>query len=285
MVATQWTIRNTFLELAEPVGARCRASSDFNVEYSTECLMSAQCKMNGIIEKTCDNSTSAGSWADESDEEREKIITSVDLTDDEEMTIDLTDVPMPTNNMMQCSWMPCMLPMSTAWTPPPSPTRPSEAPILPKPVKTQCVNLDQTQTTVMIRNMPNNYTRTMVLELLDQHGFTGQYDFVYLPIDFETKACLGYAFINMVDREAADSFWSVFNGFSSWSIPSRKVAGVSWSGPHQGLEAHIERYRNSSIMTVGTPDDYKPIILSNGVRTSFPSPTRKLRMSRQSGRR
>jgi len=125
----------------------------------------------------------------------------------------------------------------------------------------------------MIRNMPINYTRTMVLELLEQHGFAGRYDFVYLPIDCETKACL------------ADCFWSTFNGFSSWSIHSCKVAGVSWSGPHQGLEAHIERYRNSSIMTDSTPDDYKPIILSNGVRMPFPSPTHKLRMSRQLSRR
>jgi len=282
MASSQWTIRNTFLELAEPVATRSRASSDFNVQYSTLCL-SAQCQLDSINEKTSDNSTSVGSWADESDEEREKIITGVDLIDDEELTVDLTDVP--TNNMMQCCWMPCMVPMTTAWTPPPSPTRPAEAPILPKPVKQQCVNIDQTKTTVMIRNMPNNYTRTMVLELLDQNGFTGQYDFVYLPIDFETKACLGYAFINMVDAAAANCFWSTFNGFSSWSIPSRKVAGVSWSGPHQGLEAHIERYRNSSIMSDSTPDDYKPIILSKGVRTPFPSATRKLRMSRQSGRR
>jgi len=286
MVATQWAVRNTFLEIVAPVAVRSRASSDFNVEYSTLSLMSAQCKLDSINERTSEISTSAGSWADESEEEREKIITSVDLIhDEEEITVDLTDAP--TNNMMQCCWMPYMMPMTTAWTPspPPSPTRPVEAPILPKPVKKQCVIIDQTKTTVMIRNMPNNYTRTMVLELLEQHGFTGRYDFVYLPIDFETKACLGYAFINMVDAASADCFWSTFNGFSTWSIPSRKVAGVSWSGPHQGLEAHIERYRNSSIMTDSTPDDYKPIILSNGVRTPFPSPTRKLRMSRQLSRR
>merc|ERR1712019_66359 len=88
----------------------------------------------------------------------------------------------------------------------------------------------------------------------DTEGFAGQYDFVYLPIDFETRACLGYAFINMTSSSAAMRFWRVFDGFSRWSIPSRKVSGVSWSGPHQGFDAHIERYRNSSIMSDATPD-------------------------------
>ena len=55
------------------------------------------------------------------------------------------------------------------------------------------------RTTVMLRNMPNNYSRTMLLELLDAEGFAGQYDFLYLPMDFQSRASLGYAFINFVD--------------------------------------------------------------------------------------
>ncbi|CAE7621292.1 ML3, partial [Symbiodinium sp. CCMP2456] len=57
----------------------------------------------------------------------------------------------------------------------------------------------QGRTTVMLRNLPNNYTRDMLLELIDSMGFRGQYDFLYLPIDFQTHACLGYAFVNLVD--------------------------------------------------------------------------------------
>ena len=44
------------------------------------------------------------------------------------------------------------------------------------------------RTTVMLRNVPNNYTREMFLTLLDDHGFAGRYDFVYLPCDFKRQA-------------------------------------------------------------------------------------------------
>ena len=42
------------------------------------------------------------------------------------------------------------------------------------------------------RNIPNNYTREMFLELLDRHGFAGRYDFAYLPCDFYRDANLGH---------------------------------------------------------------------------------------------
>ena len=46
------------------------------------------------------------------------------------------------------------------------------------------------RTTVMLRNIPNNYTREMFLALLDDNGFAGRYDFVYLPCDFRRQANL-----------------------------------------------------------------------------------------------
>ena len=46
------------------------------------------------------------------------------------------------------------------------------------------------RTTVMLRNVPNNYTREMFLALLDDNGFAGRYDFVYLPCDFRRQADL-----------------------------------------------------------------------------------------------
>eukprot|EP00439_Symbiodinium_sp_Y106_P044204 s459_g5.t1 len=101
------------------------------------------------------------------------------------------------------------------------------------------------KTTVMLRNIPNNYSRDMVLELLDDHGCAGSYNFVYLPFDFNRDANLGYAFVNLETSDAVDALWKTFHGFSDWSLPTVKVCQVCWSGPHQGLQAHVERYRTA----------------------------------------
>ena len=51
---------------------------------------------------------------------------------------------------------------------------------------------EEWRTTVMLRNMPNHYTRDMLLELVDSMGFEGCYDFAYLPVVFKPQAGLGY---------------------------------------------------------------------------------------------
>merc|ERR1712072_1555922 len=50
-------------------------------------------------------------------------------------------------------------------------------------------------TTLMLRNLPNSYTRNMLIELLDKEGLHGDYDLVYVPVDFTKLAGLGYAFV------------------------------------------------------------------------------------------
>lgn len=133
------------------------------------------------------------------------------------------------------------------------------------------------RTTVMLKNIPNNYTRSMFLEMLDQHGFVGLYDFVYLPCDFHRDANLGYAFVNLIDNGTVTALWKTFDGFYHWALPTAKVCQVSWSGPHQGLEAHIERYRNSPVMHKSVRDEYKPMIFHQGVRQPFPLPTKRVK--------
>lgn len=130
------------------------------------------------------------------------------------------------------------------------------------------------RTTLMLRNLPNDYDRSMLLSLFDKEGFKGQYDFVYLPLDFASAANLGYAFINMVSHQDAERFRVYFTGFVCWAMPSRKVAEVTWSNPHQGLGVHVARYRNSTVMHQSVHDKFKPAIFANGVRVPFPPPTR-----------
>lgn len=132
----------------------------------------------------------------------------------------------------------------------------------------------------MLRNIPEGYLRFHLTNMLDKEGFAGLYDFVYMPMNFRTKASFGYAFVNLVSPDAAQQCYDKFQGFANWGVQTQKICEVSWSDMHQGLNAHIERYRNSPVMHEALPDEYKPVMYVNGVRVAFPPPTKKLRQPR-----
>ncbi|CAK0862059.1 unnamed protein product [Prorocentrum cordatum] len=131
------------------------------------------------------------------------------------------------------------------------------------------------RTTVVIRNLPPNYSRAFLLELLDAHGFAGKYDFVYLPLEFGSGTTFGFAFVNLTGPEHAAHFKTVFDGFSSWQVPCECEAAVGWSWS-QGYQAHVDRYRNSPVMHDAMPDDCKPIVFAGGARAVFPPPTKRV---------
>jgi hypothetical protein len=132
-------------------------------------------------------------------------------------------------------------------------------------------------TTVMLRNVPNGYTRQMLLELVDGLGFYGRYDFVYLPMDFRNGINLGYAFVNTLTHDDANRLTDKLQGFSAWTADSSKVCEVSWAHPNQGLTEHVERYRNSPVMHATMPDEYKPMVFRGGARVPFPPPTKAIK--------
>lgn len=136
-------------------------------------------------------------------------------------------------------------------------------------------------TTVMVRNLPNEYTRAMLLELIDSSGFAGSYDLVYLPMDFQKKVSLGYCFINFTDSEVAVHFRDHFASVCEWSTYSNKVCEVAWSDSTQGIDANIQRYRNCPVMHESVPDECKPLLFEDGVRIPFPAPTKWIRAPRQ----
>jgi len=150
-------------------------------------------------------------------------------------------------------------------------------------VNSPCVNSIHSidvRTTCMIRNLPNDYTRDMLVELLNDQGFFGLYDLIYLPADFKTWAGLGYAFVNFTAPVHAQQARATLNGFKRWRIKSVKVCDVCWGEPLQGLASHIERYRNSPVMHPSVPDHVKPALFMHGERVQFPAPTRRLKHPR-----
>lgn len=139
---------------------------------------------------------------------------------------------------------------------------------------------DDDRTTLMFRNLPNNYNRSTLQQMLDSEGCKGTYNLVYLPTDFRNFAGFGYAFVNFCHHEEAKKAKGLFQGFSKWRVPSKKVCDVVWSGVVQGLQAHTERYRNSPVMHDSVPDEYKPAVFEDGIRVAFPAPTKRIRPPR-----
>merc|ERR1712048_934487 len=138
----------------------------------------------------------------------------------------------------------------------------------------------QVLTTTIMRNIPGEYTRVDLLELIGQQGFNGLYDLVYMPIDFQTEANHGYAVINLITVDDAEKFRSHFTGFSDWMMPSDRICQVAWSDVIQGLDAHIERYRDSPMMHKSVEDRFRPILFKNGKRINFPEPTKLIKAPR-----
>jgi len=133
------------------------------------------------------------------------------------------------------------------------------------------------RTTLMMRNLPNSYTRDMLVRLLDDEGFAGCYDFVYLPVDFARGCGLGYAFVNLVDPSLVARFKRCFDSYSKWGMRTNKVCQVTWSDRDQGLKANVKRYRHSPVMHPSVADEFKPCLFSQGVRVPFPGPGRSVR--------
>jgi len=80
----------------------------------------------------------------------------------------------------------------------------------------------------MLRNIPNRVTQAGLKELLD-HTSLGQYDFMYLRIDFANNCNVGYAFINFVDPMSIVPFAKARAG-KKWNLyESDKIAEISYA--------------------------------------------------------
>lgn len=139
--------------------------------------------------------------------------------------------------------------------------------------------------TLIMQNIPNRYSRNMLLGLFDEYGFQNLYNLVYLPTDFMTSVNFGFAFVHFVSSEVAQRFRTKFHGFSEWNCNSSKICAVDFCAEQCGLDALIKRYQNCPVMHELVPDEYKPALFLDGQRTAFPPPTKKLKKPRMKATR
>ncbi|PON99879.1 Nucleotide-binding alpha-beta plait domain containing protein [Trema orientale] len=116
-------------------------------------------------------------------------------------------------------------------------------------------------TTLMIRNIPNKYTRQMLIDFLDTYCMeenrrdfaTGEddhenktaIDFLYLPIDFRTELNKGYAFVNFTNSIAASKFSDVTNNKRWDYFQSHKVRQIA-PARLQGKEELVARFEKTA---------------------------------------
>lgn len=86
----------------------------------------------------------------------------------------------------------------------------------------------QKRTTVMLKNIPNKYTKKMLLKEIEKK-FAGAFDFFYLPIDFTNNCNMGYSFINFKDHQILRDFCQVFDGKKWRKFKSDKICSVKYA--------------------------------------------------------
>jgi hypothetical protein len=138
------------------------------------------------------------------------------------------------------------------------------------------------QTTLMLCNLPSQYSRAMVMDVLESEGVAEHVQFIYVPMNLKKRCNYGYAFVNFVSVRITLQCKGKLQGFKRWSQPSEKEMAIEWSDS-QSLEANIERYRNSPIMHESVPDEFKPALFSRGARVAFPAATKAIRAPRKRG--
>jgi len=137
----------------------------------------------------------------------------------------------------------------------------------------------EVRTTLILRNIPTTFTRSMVMRILGSEGFAKDIAFMYLPMNLRSSGNFGYAFVDFDCTYVAEQCKNKLDGFTGWSGSSEKLLEVDWSDS-QGIDCLVQRYRDSPLMHESLEDEFKPALFKNGVRIAFPPPTKPIRAPR-----
>ena len=110
---------------------------------------------------------------------------------------------------------------------------------------TKVLSLEDKRNTIMIKNIPNKFTREKLLDLIDKN-FKGSYDLFILPKDGNKNRNFGYAFINFISSYYIPYFYYIFNGKKWTDTNSQKICEITYS-KIQGRNELISHYPNKII--------------------------------------
>ncbi len=117
------------------------------------------------------------------------------------------------------------------------------------------INPVDERTTLMIRNIPNKVSVDSLCKILNR-WVHGKYNFLYLRLDFVNCCNTGYAFINMVNKEAVIELYKNFQGYK-WTEyqNSNKIVDLVYANI-QGIDSLIHKFKDSTLME--KPSEFRP---------------------------
>lgn len=126
-------------------------------------------------------------------------------------------------------------------------------------------------TTLVLGNLPEDLLQEDLIEVLDKEGFSGFYNFLYLPSEADTGRNAGYAIVNLLRHDCGLALAALMHGRSSWCGSRTSECQVTWSVPLQGLPQLIEHYRYHPACEDSVPEDMRPTFFSGGWPRPFPA--------------
>ena len=107
------------------------------------------------------------------------------------------------------------------------------------------LSLEDKRSTIMIKNIPNKFTKEKLLGLIDKN-FKGAYDLFIMPKDGNKNRNFGYAFVNFISSYYLPYFYYMFNGKKWTETNSKKICEITYS-KIQGRYELISHYPNKII--------------------------------------
>lgn len=106
----------------------------------------------------------------------------------------------------------------------------------------QCATPKADVTTLMVRNLPLTAKQADLLEELNRGGFTGLFDFLYMPCDFTSSEGRGFAFINFLTPAAAGMLVGAWHRSRRFGIKLHDQALSISPASLQGFEANVRKW-------------------------------------------
>jgi hypothetical protein len=120
-------------------------------------------------------------------------------------------------------------------------------------------HFEHSDTTVMLRNIPNKYTASALKDEFLSAGFeAGVFDFFYLPVDFGTKRNLGYCFVNFCTTSDRKRFVGAFHNQRLGQHSKQKILQAV-RATTQGYELNFAQFRRKDARRIRN-ELYKPQI-------------------------